>query len=340
MQLSVIRTLPDMEALREEWNGLLFSSASHVPFLRNEYLCAWWESLGGGEWDSAELFVVTGRDTSGELFGIAPLFSAHNRGGLPAWLLLGSIEISDYLDLIAAPDQLDQFVSELLRFLEVQVPSHKLLDLYNILDSSPTLAILESVAGRTGWEFSVEPLQQCPFIPLPGDWDAYLASIDKKQRHEIRRKIRRAEEYSLPVRCYFVDDLEALDGEIESFFELMAKDPEKDQFLTQPMRVHMKKYMHIAFNQGWLQLAFIEVGGRKAAAYLNLDYNNQIWVYNSGYDPNFREISPGWVLLAYLLKRANESGRQFFDFMRGNEDYKYRFGAIDRRVVRARISCS
>jgi CelD/BcsL family acetyltransferase involved in cellulose biosynthesis len=45
-------------------------------------------------------------------------------------------------------------------------------------------------------------------------------------------------------------------------------------------------------------------------------------------------------LLAYLLKWANESGRQFFDFMRGNEDYKYRFGAIDRRVVRARISCS
>jgi CelD/BcsL family acetyltransferase involved in cellulose biosynthesis len=63
-------------------------------------------------------------------------------------------------------------------------------------------------------------------------------------------------------------------------------------------------------------------------------------VYNSGYDPNFREISPGWVLLAYLLKWANESGRQIFDFMRGNEDYKYRFGAIDRRVVRARISCT
>jgi CelD/BcsL family acetyltransferase involved in cellulose biosynthesis len=340
MQLSVIRTLPEMEALREEWNGLLFSSASHVPFLRNEYLCAWWKSLGGGEWDSGELFVVTGRDASDKLVGIAPLFSAHNRSGLPAWMLLGSIEISDYLDLIAAPDQLDQFVSELLRFLEVQVPSHKLLDFYNILDSSPTLATLESVAGRTGWEFSVEPLQLCPFIPLPGDWDAYLARIDKKQRHEIRRKIRRAEEYSLPVRCYFVDNLEALDGEIESFFELMAKDPEKELFLTQPMRAHMKKNMQIAFDQDWLQLAFIEVGGRKAAAYLNLDYNNQIWVYNSGYDPSFREISPGWVLLAYLLKWANESGRQIFDFMRGNEDYKYRFGAIDRRVVRAVISCS
>jgi CelD/BcsL family acetyltransferase involved in cellulose biosynthesis len=340
MQLSVMRTLPDMEALREEWNGLLSSSASHVPFLRNEYLCAWWESLGGGEWDSGELFVVTGREASGKLVGIAPLFKAHNQDGLPAWMLLGSIEISDYLDLIAAPDQLDQFVSELLRFLEVQPSSQKLLDFYNILDSSPTLAALESIADRAGWKFSVEPLQACPFIPLPGDWDAYLAGIDKKQRHEIRRKMRRAEEYSLPVRCYFVDDLEALDGEIGSFFDLMAKDPEKELFLTQAMRAHMKKNMHIAFDQGWLQLAFIEVGGRKAAAYLNLDYDNQIWVYNSGYDPGYREISPGWVLLGYLLKWANERGRQTFDFMRGNEDYKYRFGAIDRRVVRALISCA
>jgi hypothetical protein len=79
--------------------------------------------------------------------------------------------------------------------------------------------------------------------------------------------------------------------------------------------------------------------GRKAAGYLNLDYDDQISVYNSGYDPEFREISPGWVLLAYLIKLANEKGYSNFDFLRGNEEYKYRFGAIDRRVLRAKVSC-
>jgi CelD/BcsL family acetyltransferase involved in cellulose biosynthesis len=340
MQLSVIRTLPDMEALKEEWNGLLLSSASHVPFLRNEYLSAWWSGKGGGEWENGELFVITGRDPSGELVGIAPLFSVKNLEGVPALMLLGSIEISDYLDFIVRPDFLDEFVLELLVFLEKQAPSQNLLlDLYNLLEDSPTLAALEAASGRIGWRFSVEPLQQCPYIPLPGDWEAYLAGIDKKQRHEIRRKMRRAEEYSRPVRTYTVEDRNTLNVEIEAFFDLMAKDAKKEAFLTPSMKIQMEHIIQMAYDLGWLQLAFIEVGGRKAAGYLNLDYDDKIWVYNSGYDPDFREISPGWVLLAYLIKQANEKGRRTFDFLRGNEEYKYRFGAIDRRVLRARVSC-
>jgi CelD/BcsL family acetyltransferase involved in cellulose biosynthesis len=47
--------------------------------------------------------------------------------------------------------------------------------------------------------------------------------------------------------------------------------------------------------------------------------------------------SPGWVLLGHLLKWANENGRDEFDFMRGNEDYKYKFGAIDRFVMRVTL---
>ena len=101
------------------------------------------------------------------------------------------------------------------------------------------------------------------------------------------------------------------------------------------MRQQMREVVRVAFRGGWLQLAFLEVGGQKAAAYLNFDFNNQVWVYNSGLDFSFRELSPGWVLLGYLLKWANENQRSEFDFLRGNEDYKYRFGAVDRYIVRA-----
>jgi len=80
------------------------------------------------------------------------------------------------------------------------------------------------------------------------------------------------------------------------------------------------------------------VGGQKAAGYVSFDYQNRIWVYNSGLNRDFSEYSPGWVLLGYLLQWANEQGREEFDFMRGDEDYKYRFGAIDRSVVRACLS--
>ena len=86
---------------------------------------------------------------------------------------------------------------------------------------------------------------------------------------------------------------------------------------------------------GWLQLAFIEVDGQKAASMLNFDYGDAILVYNSGYDPQrHAHLSPGIVLLTYCIQHAVELGRARFDFLRGDEPYKYRFGAKDTKVYR------
>ena len=338
MQIEIIRTFDAVTA--DEWNNLLNYSASDVPFLRFEYLKTWWQTLGGGEWTTGDLNILVGRhEQSGELLGIAPLFVTEHTHAARSLLLVGSIEISDYLDFIVRPENMVEFVDAVFDYLASQQPdSWQALDLYNLLDTSPTLAALQAASERRGWHFERETLQHCPYIALPGDFEAYLAEqVEKKQRHEIRRKIRRAEAYEEQVRWYIVQDETTLDEEIEAFLRLMAQDTEKEKFLTSVMRSQMKSAVHTAFQSGWLQLAFLEVGGKKAAGYLNFDYGNHIWVYNSGLDFSFRELSPGWVLLGYLLQWANENGRQYFDFMRGDEEYKYRFGAIDRRVVRAII---
>jgi CelD/BcsL family acetyltransferase involved in cellulose biosynthesis len=249
---------------------------------------------------------------------------------------LGSVEISDYLDLILRPNYTASFIEALLAYLDgPQAPAWKVLDWYNILEDSPTLPVLKAAAERRGWEYSQQRLQPAPCVRLPGDWEAYLAGIDKKQRHEIRRKMRRAESNSPPVRWYIEDGEERLDAQLEAFMALMAQDTEKASFLTEVMRTQMRAAVHAAFRAGWMQLAFLEVGGEKAAGYLNFDYANRIWLYNSGWDSRFSEISPGWVLLSYLMRWANEKQREAFDFMRGDEDYKYRFGGIDRFVTRA-----
>jgi CelD/BcsL family acetyltransferase involved in cellulose biosynthesis len=338
MVIAIIRTLPELISLEKEWNDLLAISASHVPFLRHEYITAWWQGLGGGEWLQGELYVVTARQEQGELIGIAPLFLTDNRDGEPALMLLGSIEISDYLDVIARPEDTPSFIETLLEHLTGdQTLTCNLLDWYNLLESSPTLPALQEAAEKLGWSYSQQPLQHCPYISLPGDWEKYICSIDKKQRHEVRRKMRRAEEYYLPVRWYITQDGATLDRDVDDFLQLMAHDPEKAKFLTPAMRTQMHSIIQTAYNAGWLQLAFIEVDGEKAAGYLNFDYNNHIWVYNSGLDFRFSELSPGWVLLGYLLEWANEHQREYFDFMRGDEQYKYRFGAIDRRVIRLTV---
>ena len=340
MQFNTIKDPEDFENLSEEWNHLLtYCSASHVPFLRHEYLSTWWKTLGGGEWDQGELHVVTGRGQRDELLGVAPLFISSNREGIPALLLLGCVEISDYLDMIVHEDQTPTFATGLLDYLAKEsAPDWQIMDLYNILEDSPSIPALQEAAQSRGWGFEQERLQHCPYVPLPGDWDEYLAGIHKKQRHEIRRKMRRADEFGIPVSWYIAEDESRLDLEIEDFFALMAQDPEKDQFLTELMRKQLRESIHAAFQAGWLQLSFLVAGDEKTAGYLNFDYADHIWVYNSGINFTYRELSPGWVLLGHLLKWANEKERKYFDFMRGDERYKYRFGAVDRFVMRVTLS--
>lgn len=335
MEFQLHRSFPaDMEAA---WNTLLDDTANHVPFLRYEYLEAWWQTRGGGEWpESAEPAIVIARK-EGRLAGIAPLFLT-DRQGVPSLLLLGSIEISDYLDLIARPAEMLEFVEGLLPFLAAEIPAWQALDLNNLFDDSPTLAALQTAAASRGWSYRQEVLQKAPYIPLPGDWEQYLSGIDKKQRHEIRRKMRRAEEAPVQVTMRFAGDPERIETDIQAFLALMEQDPDKAAFLTPLMRQTMQTIIRCAFEKGCVLLSFLEINGENAAAYLSFDYLDRLWVYNSGLDRRFMEYSPGWVLLGRLLQWANEHERKEFDFMRGDEEYKYRFGAIDRRVVRALVT--
>jgi hypothetical protein len=94
MQLEIINTRAHLENLGNEWNYLLEHSASHVPFLRHEYLSVWWSTLGGGEWDYGELNVIAARHADSALCGIAPLFYTRNLEGEAALMFLGSIELS------------------------------------------------------------------------------------------------------------------------------------------------------------------------------------------------------------------------------------------------------
>jgi CelD/BcsL family acetyltransferase involved in cellulose biosynthesis len=318
-----------------DWAGLLDKAPGRTPFLEFAYQKLWWETRGGGEWPEASLLLYAARD-NGKLVGLAPFFSTPMPDGTTSVLNVGSIEVSDFLDLIVLPEYRDELISQLLHEVKaLNLPGFHQLSLCNLLDSSPTLPALQSVANRDGWQLSVERLEHSPCITLAADFESYLAGIDKKQRHEIRRKMRRAEESEIPVTWYMVTDPSTLDSEVDAFIDLMENDGDKEAFLRPAMRKFLRQVVHFAYDGGWLQLAFLEIGGHKAAAYLSFDYQNRIWVYNSGLNRDFQSMSPGWVLLGHLLQWAIENGRADFDFMRGNEDYKYRFGAVDRYVMRA-----
>ncbi len=320
----------------QEWNDLLKESVSDTPFLRHEYQRGWWEHRGGGEWQNAQLILVSARE-DGKLIGIAPLFVAEYEGK-SALLLVGSIEISDYLDLIVRMDDHARFITGLLDFLASSfADSWSAIDWYNLPDSSPTLAALKAESESRGWTHLEEMYRPTPRIALNGDFDEYLSRVEKKQRHEIRRKMRRAIESERGVR-WFISDMADPEAEIDSFLKLMEQDQGKASFLRDPMRAQMRDVIRTAHENGWLWLAFLEADGQRIAAALNFDYENKLWGYNAGVNRDFMDLSPGWVLLGYVLEWCCQNGRYEFDFMRGDEDYKYRFGGVNKYVMRAKLT--
>jgi CelD/BcsL family acetyltransferase involved in cellulose biosynthesis len=318
------------------WNSLVKQSIADTPFSRYEYLSEWWKTLGGGEWKQATLVLVSATEND-QLVGIAPLFITEY-DGQRALMLVGSIEISDYLDLIVREDDLSRFLAGLLDFLVSSLTDNwSAIDWYNIPDSSPTLAALKTESERLGWAHHEEVYHPTPYIPLNGSFDEYLSRLEKKQRHEIRRKMRRAAE-SGRVRFYVVDKNADIETELEGFFHLMIQDPNKAMFLRDAMRDQMSTTIQAAHEQGYLWLGFLEVDGVKVAASLNFDYKNKLWGYNSGVSRTHMELSPGWVLLAHTIQWCCENNRYEFDFMRGDEEYKYRFGGVNRFVMRVKIN--
>jgi CelD/BcsL family acetyltransferase involved in cellulose biosynthesis len=331
MTIEFLRDIDTWSHLESEWNALLSRSAANYPFLRYEFQRAWWEHLGGGEWPSGELRIAAWRE-GGDLRGVAPLFQSTREGEM-RWYFIGSMEISDYLDVIVEGEHHSAFCTALLDALGSLPDSEfRVLDLFNLRAASPTASILEADAGRRGWKVDRETLQICPVLALPESWEEYLAALDKKDRHEIRRKLRRSEGAEEPMELKLADA-----GAMEEFFSLMAADKNKAGFLTPAMRDQFRSIARSMEAAGLLQLAFLQAQGRNVAAFFNFDYDNRIWVYNSGMDPQYAASSPGWILLALLVRRAIEQGREAFDFMRGSEPYKFQWGGVGEQIHRLTI---
>jgi len=337
MKLQFVRDAESFRSLAEDWNRLLSLSVSNVPFLRHEYLSTWWSTLGAGEWPEADLHIGVARNEKDEILGLAPLFQAPQSDGTSRLLLLGSIEISDYLDLVVPLKDLPEMGEALLAELAVAPESWTLLDLYNLPECSPTIKALSEAAVRRGWAVHQERLHACPTIYLKGGWEEYLSGLDKKQRHELRRKMRRAESAEEGARWRVIRDESEIVPATEALFELMSYDEEKRAFLTPSMKEQFRRLIDVAFHHQWLFLTLLDVGEKPAAAMLCFDFADAIWVYNSGLNPMFGSLSPGWVLLGRVIQWATEHGRQEVDFMRGREEYKYRLGGVDRFVVRLSI---
>jgi CelD/BcsL family acetyltransferase involved in cellulose biosynthesis len=319
------------EDLAGEWNALVAGNPASPPFIRADWLALWWRLVGRGD-----LCILAVRDEDGALIGVAPLY-CDGSGGQPVIRMVGYgplfyMDISDYLDFAVAPGCEATVYAAVLDALTgarrgIEPPPWDRVELCNVGEWSPLPAGLEVHAAAWGLEVERAPLYVCPVIRLPDSWEAYLETLDSKQRREIKRKLRRASGEN-HTRWYVVGPEHDIEVEAAAFIQMMARSGKgKEEFLIPQMRQMFLEGMRVAQAGGWLQLAFLEVAGRKAAAYFNFDYHGRIWVFNSAIDADASAgISTGWVLLAHLIQAAIEDGRGYYDFLRGDEEYKLHFG--------------
>ena len=333
VRLITSSTVDVFDQLKPEWNDLLGRSSADNIFSTWEWQSSWWAAYEAGE-----LWMIACRDDQDRLVALAPWFIQVQPDGERVVRSIGCVDVTDYVDVIVEPEYAETVYPLLAAHLREHRDLYDRINLCNIPEASPTLKQLGSSLEQEGFEVEIEMQEVCPVIKLPATYEDYLAQLDKKQRHELRRKVRRAESEAV-IGWYIVGKEHDVNEELEYFLSLMASSQQqKAEFLSDPKNVaFFKRVMPLMYEQGWLQLNFLCVNGERNATYLNFDYNDRILVYNSGLRPDAHStLSSGIVLLTYNIQHAIELGRGVFDFLRGNETYKYRMGAEDTRVFKVK----
>ncbi len=312
--LSVARE--SFDSLGSDWELLLLHSTADPLFCSPLWQRAWWETFG----DSDDLLLIAVREGQ-RLLGVAPL----RRHGGEISFLAGQ-DVTDYLDFVVASGEERPFFQALLDLLAKE--PWQQLDFHCLLPHSTALNHLLEVARTQNLAVHVEQEEVSPAIDLPFDWEGYLATLGKKDRHELRRKMRRLQTTSF--RYYSVDDPAHLSSDLEDFFRLhRLSRPEKAYFMTPHMEGFFRAISSALLARGQLRLYFLEVDGRRVSTAMCFDRGDEILLYNSGFDPEYSHLSVGLLLKALCIMDAIESGKRRFDFLRGPEPYKYDLGGKD-----------
>jgi CelD/BcsL family acetyltransferase involved in cellulose biosynthesis len=350
---------------RQLWDRLAAANPWTTPFSEWPFQRAWWDAFGANAHE--QTLVVT--DAAGAAVAIVPLMHRHEvepsdaqhhttmrHGGelltpVPPTakaIFFGASYHADYATILARPADLPAVAEAVVEHLAgASAPGDPhpspwdVVDLRRLRCGDPAADALATAFGsremREDWTLNVEREDVCPVLSLePGaDFDAYLARLPKKTRHEIRRKVRRASGAG-EIRLTDSDDPLA---DLDSFIDLHQKKwGDRGLFPATPggdaSRVFFRRLFEEHGPDGALRLGFLTLGERRIAAGILFRTSDGYLYYNAGVDPDARELSPGVVMVAAYIQRAIAEGCRRLDFLRGNEPYKYDWGAVDEPIQR------
>jgi CelD/BcsL family acetyltransferase involved in cellulose biosynthesis len=304
-----------------EWRTLLAGDPNRQVFAYPEWNRAWWEEFKAGK----DLFLMT-MTRDGTTIAIVPLYRKVD-GGRKVLRFVGGIDLTDYLGPICGLEDRAVVADALVEWLATTDIEWDEFDAHNMPVPLGFTEFLVERADARGFKLEIEQEETSAVLPLPSTWDAYLASLDSKDRHELRRKRRRLEREHPDAR-FRTATTETLDADLQTFFNMhRGAEGHKGHFMRPEIATFFRRLADLFMPLGWLRLDFLEVGDTAVASTFGFEIERKFYLYNSAYEPDAARLSPGLVLVSELVKGSIENGLELFDFLRGPERYKYQLGS-------------
>jgi CelD/BcsL family acetyltransferase involved in cellulose biosynthesis len=321
---------------RAAWQLLVDEDPDATVFHTPRYLAAWAEVFAG---TTAVRVHTVHRD--GRLIGVVP--DANDVQGSPGGpeeirRFQGGTEVTDYLGPVSRPED------------RADVAAAYVANLARDVDWDEFVA--GGLATDSGWpeafrralrDHDLELLEDvredvCPRVTLPGSHEAFLAALPGRLRQELNRKTRKLarDVGALELVAVPADDVV---GRIDDFLDQAALSfPDKAGFFQRPdMHAWFRLLAERFVPDGTFRLHELHVGGLRAASTVSLVQRGTWGLYNSALDPTLAAFAPGVVLVSLLIGEAADEGCDVFDLLRGDEAYKYRYGATDRELTRLSV---
>lgn len=314
-----------LESLASYWAKSPNPLRWNCIFVLPPWLKTWWREFGS----EGNLYLYAARQR-GIVVGIAPLFLKGDEA-----FFIGSEDLCDCLDFIVAPGRERDFFHILLDDLNKKGISS--LRLRALRPNSTVLTYLVDMARERGYHVSCAVEDVSLELDLPPTWEEYLGMLNKKQRHEVRRKLRRIREAG-QVNYRTVEDSGDIPEAMEIFLELFRQSrKDKGAFMNTQRESFFRSLAKAMAQAQLLRLGILELESSPIAVVMCFDYNSRVYLYNSGYDPQYGSLSAGLISKILSIKDSIERGRETFDFLKGSEDYKYRLAAREIPLHGCRI---
>ncbi len=324
--MSYSLTEQSFDSLSSSWTDLRHCLAWGSVFVLPPWLEAWWHEFGTG----AEKHLCDIRE-DGNVIGIAPLMFKDGRASF-----IGSTDVCDYMDFVVAPGKEQAFFTLLLDHLRHSDISELYLE--SLRPESAAYTNLVDLAKDQGSTVSCALEDVSLGLDLPAAWEEYLQMLAAKQRREVGRKLRRLYEAG-DIEYSTTEDAETIQETMDVFLKLL-RDSRRDKaaFMTARMESFFRSIAETMAGAGLLRFGVLKIDTLPVAAVMCFDYNDEVYLYNSGYDPRHSHLSVGFLSKVLAIKDSIERGRKRFDFLKGADEYKYRLGGKEIPIHSCRIA--